>query len=153
MLSRSRPYPRENRSDRSVGLAGVVKAITGERDRTAVRLVHRPAESDAGRTLASDVETASTFLERARGLMFRRSIPDEYALVFPFDDAGRRSLHMVFVPFPIDALFLVDGGVESVERLDAWTGLAWDRADTVVELPAGAASEVAAGDAVALVDE
>jgi hypothetical protein len=131
----------------------VVKAITEERDPVAVRLVHRPAGGDDARTLASDVETATTFLERARGLMFRRSVPEEYALVFEFDDAARRSLHMVFVPFAIDALFLVDDEVESVERLDAWTGLAWGRADTVVELPAGAAAAVSDGDAVRIVEE
>ena len=117
-----------------------------------MRLVHRPADGDDARTLASDVETATTFLARARGLMFRRSIPEAYALVFEFDDAARRSLHMVFVPFPIDALFLVDGEVETVERLDAWTGLAWGRADTVVELPAGAATDVSEGDTVRIVE-
>ena len=118
-----------------------------------MRLVHRSADGGDARTLASDVETATTFLARARGLMFRHSIPDAYALVFEFDDAARRSLHMVFVPFPIDALFLVDGEVERVERLDAWTGLAWGRADTVVELPAGAATDVSEGDTVRIVEE
>jgi len=131
----------------------VVKAMAEERDAAAVRLVHRPADGDDARPLASDVETATTFLARARGLMFRRSIPTEYALVFEFDDAARRSLHMLFVPFPIDALFLVDGEVETVERLDAWTGLAWGRADTVVELPAGAAADVSDGDTVRIVEE
>jgi len=117
-----------------------------------VRLVHRPEDGDDRRPLATDVETADGFLTRARGLMFRRSVPDDYALVFRFDDASRRSLHMVFVPFPIDALFLVDDEVRSVTRLDAWTGLAWGEADTVVELPAGAAADVSESDTVSLVD-
>ncbi len=39
---------------------------------------------------------------KARGLMFSR----KKNLVFVFDDEERRSLHMFFVFFPIDVLFL-----------------------------------------------
>jgi len=116
-----------------------------------VRVVHR---GDGGeRTLATTVETADGVLAKARGLMFRRSIPDDYALVFRFDGAGRRDLHMLFVPFDIDAVWLRDGRVERVARLRAWLGI--DRgapADTVIELPAGAASDVEVGDEVELVE-
>jgi uncharacterized membrane protein (UPF0127 family) len=115
-----------------------------------VRLEH---ESGGGsRTLATTVETADSFLSRARGLMFRRSIPDDYALAFRFDDAGVRDVHMVFVPFPLDAIWVVDGAVTRVERLSAWTGLAKARADALFELPAGSADGVAVGDTVRLVD-
>lgn len=82
--------------------------------------------------------------------MFRRSIPDGYALVFPFGRVGTRRLHMAFVPFDIDAVWLVDGDVRRVARLSAWTGLASARADTVIELPAGAAEPVESGDRVAV---
>ncbi|WP_135805737.1 DUF192 domain-containing protein [Halorussus marinus] len=101
-------------------------------------------------TLATDVETADSFLSRAKGLMFRRSIPDDYALVFRFDGVGTRDVHMVFVPFGLDVLWLRDGEVRHKERLSAWTGLAEAEADTLVELPAGAADGVAVGDAVGL---
>jgi len=100
------------------------------------------------RVLAGDAEVASSTLARARGLMFRRSIPEGYALVFEFDDAAVRGLHMLFVPFPIDALWLVDDEVTRVERLRPWLGVGRSRADTVVELPAGAAADVAVGDTV-----
>jgi len=80
--------------------------------------------------------------------MFRRSIPDDYSLVFPFDGVGRRDVHMLFVPFPIDALWLVEGEVERMKRLRPWVGLGIARADTLIELPAGAASEVEPGDSV-----
>ncbi|PSQ43911.1 DUF192 domain-containing protein, partial [Halobacteriales archaeon SW_5_68_122] len=69
-------------------------------------------------------------------------------LAFPFRRVRRRSLHMVCVPFDIDAVWLVDGEVRQVRRLPAWTGLDWARADTVVELPAGAADGVETGDTV-----
>jgi hypothetical protein len=84
--------------------------------------------------------------------MFRRSVPEEYALVFPFDATARRSLHMLFVPFPIDAVWLRDGEVTKTKRLRPWVGLGWGEADCVVELPAGAADGVATGDRVELVD-
>ncbi len=100
------------------------------------------------RVLATRVEVADGLLSKGRGLMFRRSIPDDYALVFPFGRERTRGLHMVLVPFDIDAVWLVDGEVRRVARLAAWTGHGRARADTVVELPAGAADGVEAGDAV-----
>jgi uncharacterized membrane protein (UPF0127 family) len=112
-----------------------------------VRIVHETGDGE--RVLASDPRLAEGLLAQGRGLMFRRSFPGD-ALVFPFDGVRRRALHMVGVFFPADALWLVDERVERVERLDAWTGRGRARADCVVELPAGAAEAVAAGDTVAL---
>lgn len=116
-----------------------------------MRLVHEQAGET--RTLASRVEVAESVLAQARGLMFRRSVPDDYALVFPFGSVGRRSLHMVFVPFDIDAVWLREEEVEQVARLRAWTGLDWGRADCILELPAGGAADVAVGDRIRLVDD
>lgn len=82
--------------------------------------------------------------------MFRRSIPDDYALAFPFSRAAPRTLHMVCVPFPIDAVWVRDGRVTRAKRLRAWTGLGRGVADTVFELPAGAASPVDSGDELRL---
>jgi uncharacterized membrane protein (UPF0127 family) len=104
------------------------------------------------RTLAADVDVADSFLAQARGLMFRRSVPHDYALVFDFDGADSRDVHMVFVPFDIDALWLEDGEVQRVDRLSAWTGRGEARCDTLVELPAGAADDVEIGDRVWLAD-
>lgn len=116
-----------------------------------VRLVHE--RGNDRETLASDVERAESRLAQARGLMFRRSVAEKYALVFPFGSVGTRSLHMLFVPFAIDAVWLVDGEVTKVKRLRAWTGIGWGRADCVVELPAGAASDVEPGDELRLEDD
>ncbi|MFB6077599.1 MAG: DUF192 domain-containing protein [Halarchaeum sp.] len=109
-----------------------------------MRVVH----DENGETLASDVETADSFLSRARGLMFRRSVPSDYALVFEFDGAAERDVHMVFVPFDLDVLWVENGEVQRVETLSSWTGLASARADRLVELPAGAAADVRVGDTV-----
>jgi uncharacterized membrane protein (UPF0127 family) len=111
------------------------------------RIVH-----ESGRVLADEVETANALAARARGLMFRRSIPEGYALVFPFDGAGRRRLHMVCVPFPIDACWLRDGVVERTATLRPWIGTGAARADTVIEFPAGALDGVAPSDAIEVRD-
>lgn len=110
------------------------------------RVVHRPADGD-DRVLAADAAVADSLLAKARGLMFRRSFPAD-ALVFPFDGVDARTLHMVAVPFDIDAVWLRDGRVERVARLSAWTGLGRAPADTVIELPAGVADGVSAGDGI-----
>lgn len=73
--------------------------------------------------------------------MFRRSIPDDYALAFRFNDVASRDAHMVFVPFPLDVIWTRNGEVQQVTRLSAWTGLAKARADTLFELPAGTCVE------------
>lgn len=112
-------------------------------------LVHVPSSGRA-RTLATTVETANTVLSRGLGLMFRRSIPDGYALAFRFDRTATRDVHMVFVPFPIDVVWMDRETVTRVERLRPWLGYARARADTVVELPAGAADGIAPGDVVRL---
>jgi hypothetical protein len=111
-----------------------------------VRVVHR--SGGKRRVLATEVELADGFLSRARGLMFRRSIPEGYAMWFRFDRPERRSLHMLFVPFAIDAVWLVDDEVTTVRRLPAWRGLGRGTADAVLELPAGAAADVEPGDRV-----
>ena len=101
-----------------------------------------------GEVLADRVDVADTTVSRARGLMFRRSVPEDYALVFDFSAVARRDVHMLFVPFPIDVVWLVDGTVERVETLRPWLGLATAPADRLVEFPAGAADAVEPGDTV-----
>ncbi len=116
-----------------------------------VKIVHR--DSDGNREpIATTVEVADSFLSQARGLMFRRSVPEEYALVFRFDGPKRRDLHMVFVPFAIDAVWLVSGEVTHVKQLRPWIGRGKARADTIIELPAGAAESVEPGDSIEIVD-
>lgn len=111
-----------------------------------MKVVH--VQPDEQHVLASDVGVADTLLSRARGLMFRRSIPGDYGLVFRFGEPVVRSLHMLFVPFPIDALWLVDDEVTRVERLHPWIGFGRGTADTIIELPAGTAEDVEPGDVV-----
>jgi uncharacterized membrane protein (UPF0127 family) len=103
-------------------------------------------------TLATSVEYAETTIQQARGLTFRRSIPEDYALVFPFDRPARRSIHTVFVPFDIDVCWLVEDTVERVATLPAWRGFSLAVADTIVEFPAGTTADVAVGDTIRVTD-
>lgn len=105
-----------------------------------MRIVHAAGRDE--RVLADRVETAESTLDQLRGVMFRGSLPDGYGLVFPFDRTARRSVHMLFVRVPLDVLWLEGTRVERVERLRPWIGFGVARADTVVELPAGAATDV-----------
>jgi len=122
-----------------------------------VRLVHRRGPPDdlspQEDVIATEIEIADSFWSRMRGLMFRRSVPVDYGLVFQFDEPDNRDLHMLFVPFPIDALWLVGTEVTAVKRLRPWIGLGRGTADTIIELPAGAAEDIEPGDTIELVDE
>lgn len=117
-----------------------------------MQVVHYPAATSEGQTevLASEVEIADSLLGKARGLMFRRSIAEEYGLVFEFEEARSRSFHMLFVPFPIDVVWLVGESVSAVKQLRPWIGLGRANADRAVELPAGAAGAVERGDQVVI---
>ncbi|MBZ6495893.1 DUF192 domain-containing protein [Natrinema longum] len=123
-----------------------------------MRLVHEPAtDGDSGarrshETLASTVDIADSIVSQTRGLMFRRSLPDEYALAFRFESTRTRDLHTLFVFVPIDAVWVVDGVVQRVETLRPWRGFAREKADLIVELPAGTAADVEPGDRLRLED-
>jgi len=87
---------------------------------------------------------ADTALLRMRGLLGRSSLAaDEGLLIRP---AG--SIHMLFMRFPIDAVFCDrDLRVVAIRRdLRPWRFAAARGARVVVELPAGGASAVAEGD-------
>ncbi|MFB6134517.1 MAG: DUF192 domain-containing protein [Halanaeroarchaeum sp.] len=102
--------------------------------------------------VASAVSTADGLLAQMRGLMFRRSLPEDFALAFRFDDVATRDVHMLFVFQPLDVVWVREGTVSRIERLEPWTGLASGEADLLLELPAGGAHDIAPGDALRLVE-
>jgi uncharacterized membrane protein (UPF0127 family) len=126
--------------------------------------VARPASLRAvnvtrGRVLAVSVEDAAGLWGKFMGLMGRPTLADGSGLWLP-DSNG---IHMMFMRFPIDALFLSrpdpasDGArvvVAVRERLPAWRGLVplVRGAHGVLELPAGAiaGSGTQVGDAILL---
>jgi len=110
-------------------------------------LRHAPADSEET-TLAETVHIADTWVSRAIGLIGRRGLKTSHALVFPFASARTRSIHTVGVRAAIDVVWCVADRVTQVRTLAPWRGLAHARADTVIELPAGAAADVAVGDRI-----
>jgi uncharacterized protein len=89
-----------------------------------------------GKLIAGQVEAASTFLRRFRGLMLTRELPQQCALhIRPC-----RSVHTYFMRYPIDVLYLDEAGhvVGTDERLaPGKIGSRVPRTRSVVELPAG----------------
>lgn len=81
---------------------------------------------------------ARSFKQRALGLIGRHSMDDADAIFFPRCSA----IHMMFMRFPIDALFIDSQGrvVKIYKDLKPWRfAVSWS-ASQVLELPAGRAS-------------
>ncbi|MEK6916598.1 MAG: DUF192 domain-containing protein [Nanoarchaeota archaeon] len=55
--------------------------------------------------IAANSRTCKTLISNAIGLMFSKKIAD-FGLIFVFDKPKKAGLHMFFVFFPIDVLFL-----------------------------------------------
>jgi uncharacterized membrane protein (UPF0127 family) len=108
-----------------------------------MRLINR----NTGKLLASEVEQADTFWRRFRGLMLRRRFPRGKALLFKFPNPGRYSVHMWFVRFPIDLIYL-DSSFRVVEIRAGLKPWRFYRPKTIanylIELPAGIISRVRA---------
>jgi uncharacterized membrane protein (UPF0127 family) len=62
----------------------------------------------SGQIIATEVKWCDTFLSKSRGLMFRRAIGEDEALVFAEskESVSLTSIHMFFVFFPIAVIWL-----------------------------------------------
>jgi len=99
--------------------------------------------------LADDVKLLDGYFEQIRGLMLRDRLPDGSAAVLQYGSVSRRPVHTALMRFPIDVVWVADGEATAVETMAPWS-LASHEADTVVELPAGAAGRVMSGDPVSV---
>ncbi|WMW21942.1 DUF192 domain-containing protein [Methanolobus mangrovi] len=76
-----------------------------------------------GKEVATDVVFACSLFKQTKGLMFSKRIPDNYALIFVMKKAQKVSLHMLFVNYPIDAIFLDEQKrVIKKDSLRPWIG-------------------------------
>ena len=94
-----------------------------------------------GADITLTVHLATTFWQRFRGLMLRRPLPPATALLI----APCNSIHMCFMRFAIDAVYLDDARriLEIAPHLLPWLGLSCCRgAWGCLELPAGAAARL-----------
>ena len=96
--------------------------------------------------ICDDLVLGESFGQRFLGLMGRASMPIGEGLYLPTS-----SIHMMFMRFAIDALFVSaegDGGVRSVvgirADLPAWRGIVMPvrGAEGVIEMPAGTLADV-----------
>lgn len=107
-----------------------------------------------GAVIAEHVDAPRTFVGRGIGLMFRRHLDAGSGMWINPCEGG--SIHMLFMNFPIDAVFLDrEERIKKVyHRLPAWWGVVWFvwGAQSVLELPAGTAATLglAAGDKLQL---
>ncbi|MBT4597121.1 MAG: DUF192 domain-containing protein [Candidatus Diapherotrites archaeon] len=105
------------------------------------------------KTLMKNVRTCKTSWQRMKGLMFEDKKKFNYALVFEFPKESKigSSLHMIFVFFPIDVLFLNS----KKEVVDKTTLQPFNpnytpkkAAKYVIEMPQGKAKGTKVGDKV-----
>jgi len=101
-----------------------------------------------GTVVCSRCDIATTSLKRMKGLLGRSGLDPDEGLLFP----GTGSVHMFFMRFPIDVVFCdADLQVIDVARgLRPWRAAARRGAKNAIELAAGAAQGVQAGDRLAL---
>ncbi|MEW5995923.1 MAG: DUF192 domain-containing protein [Candidatus Zixiibacteriota bacterium] len=90
--------------------------------------------------MARKIEVADTFWKRFRGLMMRQKLPEGEGMLFKFNNPGRYGIHMFFMRFPIDLVYLDSGFrvVELKEKIKPWRLYRpKNKASYLVELPAG----------------
>lgn len=104
--------------------------------------------------IASHVEVAATTWAKSRGLMFRSQLLDDHAVCFEWADCQPRLLHMLAVPFALQAIWTdTNNRVTHVKRLAPMLGWGVAPGCTVYEVPAGAADNVDVGDRVVMVPD
>lgn len=110
-------------------------------------------ETEAGEQVAGHVEVADRILSRFVGLMFRDSLAAGHGLAI----RPCNSVHMFFMRFPLDVLFVDGNGtvLRVVDSIKPWRASTLVRgAKAAIELPAGTAARagVAPGTVVRMVE-
>ncbi len=104
--------------------------------------------------LAAAVERCDSVFSRGRGLMFRSRLRESEALLFPFSREQRPWIHMLFVFFPVDMVFIsAEGKVVHLTRAEPFQLRIVPSVPVaaLIELPSGSISKsrTALGDRIA----
>lgn len=92
-----------------------------------------------GIEIANDIKFAKNPFSQILGLMFRKSIHNGFAMIFSMKRPSSVRVHMLFMMFPIDVIFLDrDKKITGLTRLDPWTGYrSMKNIRYVIEMKAG----------------
>lgn len=92
-----------------------------------------------GKEIAKSVEFAKTKLQQTLGLMFRKSIPPDYSMIFILKKPSSINVHMLFVLSPINVIFLDEKKkISGLACLAPWIGFkAMKNIKYVLEMKAG----------------
>ncbi len=106
-----------------------------------------------GKKLIKKTKIADNLFLRFKGLMFEDKKNFDYALIFKFPKASKigTSLHMLFVFFPIDVLFLnAEKKVVDKTTMNPWqlNYTPKKEAKYVIEIPKGKGKEVKISDLI-----
>jgi uncharacterized membrane protein (UPF0127 family) len=73
--------------------------------------------------IISGIEAVNTDFKQRLGLMFRAKLPRNISLLFTVDKSTITGIHMLFVFFPIDVIFLNENlQVIKLDNLNQFTG-------------------------------
>jgi uncharacterized membrane protein (UPF0127 family) len=76
-----------------------------------------------GVEIAKNIEFAKNILSQMIGLMFRKNIPFDYAMIFVLKKPSSVDVHMFFVFFPISVIFLDEKKkISGLAVLNPWIG-------------------------------
>ena len=94
-----------------------------------------------------DIEVMTTVQERARGLMFRRSLPERSGMLFLYDRPEPAAMWMKNTFIPLDIVFIAPGGTvhrieKNTEPFSTETISSDGSIIAVLELNAGAADRI-----------
>ncbi len=73
--------------------------------------------------IAKNLEICRTITGQMLGLMFRSHLKPDYAMIFLLKKPSSVAIHMLFMRFPIDVIFLNDKKIiVGLAHLNPWTG-------------------------------
>jgi hypothetical protein len=139
----------------------VPPAITGEADESTPRIVihDKPSQSASKDAHTFKIELATEPHERQRGLMFRRSMEDDWGMLFIYDREQPLGFWMENTYIPLDMIFIDARGeivtiVADVPPMTRETRESTAPARYVLELDAGTAAKqgIEVGDWISLVN-
>jgi uncharacterized membrane protein (UPF0127 family) len=92
-----------------------------------------------GVEIAKKIEFARTTFRHILGLMFRKKIPYDYSMIFILKKPSQVGIHMLFVFFPIDVIFLnEEKKIMGMSPLRQWVGYkAMKDIKYIIEMKAG----------------